>query len=400
MGRRFGHAHRRAHARHAGREDLARRPRGHAVLGPPQGRSGRHGVEFRREFGPGPAGAVRDRTRRRAAARGRGAGGRHADGPRLRRHRAAPGVPAAAAGLRQQTQGRRRELSRRPRLAAGARHARAGHRQAELGAPPGARAAGRLPVPRRQRLGGRHAARHADPHRLRALGQCRLGVRHQPRTDARSPREDHRAAPDRGHAEPVHGARHAGDAGAGSRVPAHRPAPRRPAPSPGGARHADPARPARLRLDRAHRRRDRPQPALQLRRAGHGGRTRLRTRRLEAGLGAGHGASTSAGRRRCCRASRPTTSRRDRWRRPRCPTPCRWACTVPSWRREAAGGPGAQAAAHQPSSKRPCRKATKPDTLPGTSLGDGKTACISCSGSAWSPSTSRTLPAASESLAT
>jgi len=56
--------------------------------------------------------------------------------------------------------------------------------------------------------------------------------------------------------------------------------------------------------------------------------------------------------------------------------------------------------AHQPSSKRPWRKATKPDTLPGTSFGEGNTACISCSGKAWSPSTSRTLPVASDSLAT
>ena len=103
VGRRLGHAHRRAHARHAGPEDLAPRPRGHALLGPSQGGPGRHGLELRRRRRPGPAGALRDRARRPAAPRGRGAGGRPADGPRLRRDRAAPGLPDAAAGLRRRS---------------------------------------------------------------------------------------------------------------------------------------------------------------------------------------------------------------------------------------------------------------------------------------------------------
>ncbi len=55
---------------------------------------------------------------------------------------------------------------------------------------------------------------------------------------------------------------------------------------------------------------------------------------------------------------------------------------------------------HQRGPKRPCRNATNAATLPGTSLGDGNTAWISCSGRLWSRSTSTTWPDASESAAT
>jgi hypothetical protein len=48
------------------------------------------------------------------------------------------------------------------------------------------------------------------------------------------------------------------------------------------------------------------------------------------------------------------------------------------------GGMEGSDASHQRSSKRPCKSAMKACTFAGTSLGDGKTACISCSGKRWS----------------
>ena len=56
--------------------------------------------------------------------------------------------------------------------------------------------------------------------------------------------------------------------------------------------------------------------------------------------------------------------------------------------------------AHQSPANDSCRCAMKLVTFDGTSFGDGNTACISCTGNAWSASSSTTRPSRAARCAT